>query len=181
MATRRGRRGRRGGDGPDLMQFTAEEYYRAANERMQQAREIHESGESYALAMYCGGLAVECILRAFRWLKDPSFEGRHDLRELFDASGLLRTHEERARKKRMPAEEIERAAADVLDAMGEVAALWHNNLRFASEASLRAYLNRSGRLRGIRGDALKKNSADLLLAAELIVEEGARSWTSRRK
>ena len=60
-------------------------------------------------------------------------------------------------------------------------ALWHNNLRFASEASLRAYLNRIGRLRGIRGDALKKNSADLLLAAESIVEEGARSWTSRRK
>jgi hypothetical protein len=62
-----------------------------------------------------------------------------------------------------------------------VAALWHNNLRFASEASLRAYLNRNGRLRGIRGDALKKNSADLLAAAQIIVENGERSWTSRRR
>lgn len=163
------------------MQFTDEEYYRAATERIRQAREIHDSGQGYALAMYGSGLAVECILRAFRWRKDPSFEGRHDLRELFDASGFLRTSEERARKKRIPAEEIERSAAAIREAMGEVAYLWHNNLRFASEDSLRAYLRRIGRLRGIRGDALKKNSADLLDAAQTIVGEGVRSWTSRRR
>jgi hypothetical protein len=165
----------------DLMQFRDEEYYEAAIERIRQAREIHEAKKSYALAMYCSGLAVECILRAFRWQNDPSFEGRHDLWELFDASGFLQIHEERSRRRRIPQEEIERSAADILDAMSEVRVLWQNNLRFASEASLRSHLNRIGRLRGIRGDALKKNSADLLLAAELIVEEGARSWTSKRK
>ena len=51
------------------MQFTGEEYFRAGTERMRQALTIHQSGEGYALAMYCGGLAVECILRAFRWNK----------------------------------------------------------------------------------------------------------------
>jgi HEPN domain-containing protein len=163
------------------MQFTSEEYYRAAAERMRQAREIHDSGKNYALAVYCGGLAVECILRAYRWRKDSSFEGRHDLDELFKASGLRQVQEERAREKRKTEEEIARSAANILDAMRKIAALWHNNLRFASEDSLRAHLKRIGRLRGIRGDALKKNSADLLLAAELIVEEGARSWTSKRK
>ena len=70
-----------------------------------------------------------------------------------------------ARKKRKPEEEIARTAAEFRRAVDFVAALWHNNLRFASEASLRAYLNRNGRLRGIRGNALKQNSADLLLAA----------------
>jgi HEPN domain-containing protein len=160
------------------MQFTSEEYYRAAAERMRQAREIHDSGKNYALAMYCGGLAVECILRAYRWRKDSSFEGRHDLKELFDASGLRQIHEERARKKRTPEEAIERSSAEIVDAMGEVTALWHNNLRFASEASLRAHLNRIG---GIRGDALKKNSADLLLAAAIIVDTGVKAWNSRKK
>jgi HEPN domain-containing protein len=163
------------------MQFTSEEYYRAASERMRQAREIHDSKQGYALAMYCAGVAVECILRAFRWRKDTSFEGRHDLEELFRASGVLEIHEERSRKKRITEEEIARSASDILDAVGEVAALWHNNLRFASEASLRAHLNRIGRLRGIRGDALKKNSADLLAAAEFIVEKGVGSWTSKRR
>jgi hypothetical protein len=84
---------------------------------------------------------------------------------LFRASGLLQIHEERARKKHILEEEIERSAAKVVDAKDKVVALWQNNLRFASEASLRAHLNRTGRLRGIRGDPLKKNSADLLAAA----------------
>jgi hypothetical protein len=51
----------------DLIQFTDAEHYQAAAERMRQAREIHVSGRSYALAMYCSGLAAEFILRAFRW------------------------------------------------------------------------------------------------------------------
>jgi hypothetical protein len=163
------------------MQFTGEEYYRAATERMRQAREIHNPGKNYALAMYCGGLAVECILRAYRWRKAPSFEGRHDLEELLRGSGFLQIHEEHARKKRKPEEDIARAAARIRDAIREVGALWHNNLRFASEASLRAHLNRIGRLRGIRGDALKKNSADLLLEAAIIVDNGVESWDSRRR
>jgi hypothetical protein len=163
------------------MQFRDEEYYRAAIERIRQAREIHDSKKSYALAMYCSGLAVECILRAFRWQKDTSFEGRHDLEDLFKASGLLHIHEERARKKRTPEGEIERFAADVLEAKGKVAALWHNNLRFASEASLRAHLNRIGRIQGIRGDALKQNSADLLAAAEIVVKGEVTLWNSKRR
>ncbi len=163
------------------MQFTGEEYYRAATERMRQAREIHDSRQGYALAMYCSGLAVECILRAFRWRKDPSFEGRHDLEDLFKASGFLQIHEEQARRKRKPEEEIARSAAEISHSVEFVAALWHNNLRFASEASLRAYLNRNGHLRGIRGDALKKNSADLLLAAAIIVDNWVKAWSSRRK
>lgn len=71
------------------MRFTGEEYYRAALERMRQAREIHNSGASYALAMYVSGLAVECILRAFRWQNDRLFEGRHDLEDLLKSSELL--------------------------------------------------------------------------------------------
>ncbi len=164
------------------MQFSSEEYYRAAIERMRQAKEIHDSRQNFALAMYCGGLAVECILRANRWRKDSSFEGRHDLAELFRASGFLQIHEEQARKKQKPEEDIARSASRIRDAIQEVGALWHNNLRFASEDSLRAHLKRIGRLRGIRGDALKKNSADLLLAAASSSSiTGSQSWDSRRK
>ena len=38
------------------MRFRADEYFRAGTERMRQARAIHHAGQSYALAMYCGGL-----------------------------------------------------------------------------------------------------------------------------
>ena len=76
------------------MKFTGEEYYLSSVDRMHEARKIHDSGTSYALAMYLGGLAVECMLRAFRWRKNPSFEGRHDLEDLLKASELLTINDE---------------------------------------------------------------------------------------
>jgi len=71
------------------MQFTAEQYYRVSLERTKQARGLYSDGGAYSLAMYCGGLAVESLLRAFRWTEDTSFEGRHDLSDLLKASRLL--------------------------------------------------------------------------------------------
>ena len=47
------------------MQFSADQYYQAGVQRMEQAWEIYHCGNAYALAMYCGGLAVECLLRGF--------------------------------------------------------------------------------------------------------------------
>jgi hypothetical protein len=105
-------------------------------------------------------------LRAFRWKKDSSFEGRHDLEDLLKASKLLGISEERLRQQGVPEDEILVHAATLRAAMNEVVALWHNNLRFASEARLRAFLKRLGRLQGVKGDALKKNSLDLLRAAQ---------------
>lgn len=163
------------------MDFTGEQYFRAAIDRMRQARQIHDAGNGYALAMYCSGLAVECMLRAFRWQEDPSFEGRHDLRDLFRASRLLRVDEERARSRGAADEEITRTAMELRAAISEIAILWHNNLRFASESSLKAHLKHIDRLQGIRGDALKKNSLDLLDASKVIFDRGVALWTSRRR
>jgi|SRR5271157_2842653 len=81
------------------MQFSAEQYYRASVERMDQAWRIYRYGMAYALAMYCEGLAVECLLRAFRWTEDPRFEGRHDLSELLRSSRLLKFDEEYLRRR----------------------------------------------------------------------------------
>src|SRR5436305_942694 len=78
--------GDRGASAPgDTMQFRAQEYYQVSLERMRQARATYREGAAFALAMYCGGLAVECLLRAFRWSEDATFEGRHVLAELLEA------------------------------------------------------------------------------------------------
>src|SRR5437870_2158697 len=102
------------------MKFRTEEYFRAGNERMRQARTIYQAGGSYALAMYCGGLAVECLLRAFRWEKDQSFEGRHDLADLLKASALLRIHEESLRRKGISEDEVFEYVLRLRAAMNEV-------------------------------------------------------------
>ncbi len=65
--------------------------------------------------------------------------------------------------------------------MNEVIILWHNNMRFASEASLKAILNKIHKLQGVKGDPLKKNAMDLLAAAQTVINRGVTLWTSKRK
>jgi HEPN domain-containing protein len=60
------------------MNSVAENYYKAAFERIKDANLLHDE-ERYPLAMYDSGLAVECLLRAFRVLRYPAFDARHDL------------------------------------------------------------------------------------------------------
>jgi hypothetical protein len=163
------------------MRFRAEQYYQVSLERMAQARTIYGRGKAFALAMYCGGLAVESLLRAFRWTEDTSFEGRHDLTDLLKASRLLRIDEEYMRRKGASEEAIDESALRLRGAMDAIIPLWHNNLRFASEASLKAFLNQIGRLKGIKGDALKKNARDLLEAAQAVVNRGNALWTSKTR
>jgi hypothetical protein len=163
------------------MIFRAEEYFRAATERMRQARAIHGVERSYALAMYCGGLAVECLLRAFRWKEDTSFEGRHDLDDLLKASNLLGINEKQMRRHGISEDEIIGHSVGMRAALNEIVALWHNNLRFASENRLRAFLHQKRRLQGVKGNALKKSSLDLLNAAQNIIDRGVSLWTSKRR
>lgn len=163
------------------MQFTAEHYYKAGLERMKQARGLFIDGSAYSLAMYCGGLAVECLLRAFRWVDDASFEGRHDLAELLKASRMLQIDEEYMRLNGEPDEAIMQSGRSLRAAMNEVNLLWHNNLRFASEARLKAFLRRLGRLQGVKGDPLKKNAMDMMLAAQTVIDRGVTLWTSKKK
>ena len=163
------------------MQFTAEQYYKAGLERMKQARGLYQAGAAYSLTMYCGGLAVECLLRAFRWAADASFEGRHDLAELLKASRLLQIDEEYLRLNEESDEAIMQSGRTLRAAMNEVNLLWHNNLRFASEVRLKAFLRRLGRLQGIKGDPLKKNAMDMMLAAQTVIDRGVTLWTSKKK
>src|SRR5580700_8769881 len=81
------------------MEFTAEHYFQTATQRMRQAHYIYEEGSSYALAIYVGGVAVECLLRAFKARRDPTFDEKHDMLRLSSASGMLRVDPDKLRAK----------------------------------------------------------------------------------
>jgi hypothetical protein len=66
-------------------------------------------------------------------------------------------------------------------AVSDVAVLWRNNLRFASETRLKAFLVSMKRHVGKKGDICKANALDLLNAAEKIVNRGVLLWTFSRK
>src|SRR5205085_3569265 len=103
----------------NAMQFRAEQYYQASLERMEQSRRLYTDGWAFALAMYCAGLAVESLLRAFRWTEEARFEGRHDLSELLKASRLLRTDDQYMRRKRVSEDVIRDSGLRLRGAMNE--------------------------------------------------------------
>lgn len=163
------------------MQFRDQDYFTASLERMRQARMLYNEGNAYALAMYCGGLAVECLLRAFRWESDKGFEGRHDLENLLKASGMLRVDENHMRRRGRDETEIRAASQEFRAKFNEIVILWHNNLRFASEARLKAHLTQLNRVQGIKGDPVKKNAEILIDAAQFVVNRGIVLWKSKKK
>ena len=138
------------------MDFKPEHYFRAAIQRMNQARYLYKEGRSFALSIYVGGVAVECMLRAFKLLRDRSFDERHNLLRLFAASGMLRVNRERlSRHKGLTDPEIERHSHHLREAVDAVYSVWANNYRYASEERLLAHLKRLTGFRKIKGNYLK--------------------------
>ena len=152
------------------MELNAEQYFQAGLERMRQARLLYQAADCFALCMYTAGLAVECVLRAFRWRKDPSFSGRHDLMELFAASGILPTYETHMRARGADPGEIDQEALELHAAMQVMAVRWANSFRFASEARLRARYCSDDRV-----------VIERLVADELVLGHRNSLWPPRRR
>lgn len=142
--------------------MNAETYRAAAEEHAAVAAQLYRL-RRWVLCHYVSGLAVECLLRAYRYRRDPEFDARHDVEVLCRASGI---------REAIPTSFLA-AANDVLD---KVAYLWSNSRRFRSAADLRAFLRRANAHRGIKGDFLKECSRRILAAATTFVEIGLDAW-----
>ena len=146
------------------MIFRAEDYRDAAAEHMTVAHDLYQHGH-YVLMFYVAGLAVECMLRAYRLRIDREFDERHDLRELLTSSRFIHNLEESERTQ-------------IMAAVDHVRRLWRNSHRYCSSGLLRRFLKSGGYDRGIRGDAIKENARRLLLSATRVVEVGGNQWKS---
>jgi len=149
------------------MRLRSDFYFNAAKNRIQEAHFLHTNGY-YGIAMYLSGVAVECMLRAFRLLNDPTFDERHDLWLLWKSTELANVH------SKLYLEKIQAMLSVVVK-------LWNNDYRFRSETELRAYLKKRGKNRGIKGDFLKFNSEEIFRAAAEIIRLGAGLWISLKK
>ena len=147
------------------MRFSADDYREAAEERAEDARTLYEAGR-YALAHYTAGLAVECLLRAYRRRSDPDFDSRHDLQQLYVASGFMHVVSSVGDRQRA-------AALTWLDVL---LPRWRNNHRYLSERSFRHFLKQEGLDRGVRGNYVKENSRLVVDAASRLVQLGVGRW-----
>jgi HEPN domain-containing protein len=144
------------------MTFGPEVYRTAAEEHLTALNELYRSGR-YVLAHYVAGLAVECMLMAYRRRQVSTFDERHDLWKL-------------ARNARFLNVVPEKSKASITAALGEVVTRWQNPHRFRSEHSLRSYLlDRKLHLR-IKGDFVKESARRIVNAALELVALGAMQW-----
>lgn len=142
----------------------AEVYHDAARERLADALLLYEN-EHYVFSLYASGVAAECMFRAYRMKVDPVFDSRHNLSELCKASRLKRCLNER--------QEIQ-----LSESLSLLASTWRNDQRYGSTLSIRRFLKREKRDRGIKGDALKEAARRAYNASEFIVSTGVKQWTS---
>jgi hypothetical protein len=145
---------------------------------MRQAHYLYREGTgNYALAMYTGGLAVECMLRAFVLRREmKEFESRHDVLRLAEESGILNVPRDRLKARGLSDEQIEVHEKALWASVNDVFILWRNNYRFASETRLLAHLKKLKLYEGRKGDPLKANALRLLGAAQRFIDNGGLQW-----
>jgi hypothetical protein len=158
------------------MEFPPEHYFQTAAQRIRQAQHLYEAGASFALAIYVGGLAVECLLRAYKGRRDPTFDERHDLARLFKASGMLDIDPDMLRAKQWTDEQIESHLGALRVAANIIFQMWSNTYRFASEERLRSHLKKATGYRKIKGDYLKEQTRQFLNAAQSFMNKGVVQW-----
>ncbi len=159
------------------MDFIADHYFRACLERIDQAQHLYRQGQGcYALSMYTGGLAVECLLRAYMVRRKREFQSRHDLLLLFKESGILDIDPDRLKAKGLSDDQIQVHQKTLWSAVNDVFLLWRNSYRFASEARLLTYLKKMKLYQGAKGNLLKAKAYDLLKAAQGFIDKGVLQW-----
>jgi hypothetical protein len=158
------------------MDFPPEHYFQTSTQRMRQAHHLYEEGASYALSIYVGGVAVECLLRAFKGRRDPTFDEKHNLLRLFAASGMLRADQDALRKKGWTDGQIEDHLRTLRVAVNEIYRLWANNYRFASEERLGSHLKQITGYQKIKGDYLKELARRFLASAQRFMDKGVVQW-----
>lgn len=147
---------------------------------MRQAWALYGEGASFSLSMYVAGVAVavESMLRAYKLLRDPTFDEKHDLRRLFKASGMLTIDPDVLEAKGLSKEQTRHHFRELQSAVSEVCDLWANDYRFASEGRMRAHLKSRRLDRGVKGDFLKTQALTLLVSAQKFIDKGVYQWGS---
>ena len=144
---------------------------------MRQAQNLYIDGSSFALAIYVGGVAVECLLRAFKGRRDPMFDEKHNLLRLFAASGMLQVDRDKLRAKDWTDARIDEHLRTLRAAANEIYKLWANNYRFASEECLRLHFKKiTGYDKKIKGDYLKEQTRQFLSLAQKFIDKGVFQW-----
>ena len=147
--------------------FTANDYYSAAKERHKDLKQLEQNEDCIIITLYCSGLIVECILRAYIHTYTNEFDSKHNLEKLFVKSQL---------GNRLTQKEKESLSAGIKTA----SKIWSNSLRYTSLKRYRRLLaheiTKMPRKPVNLNKYLKKELTPLIESAKYIFRIGEREW-----
>jgi len=143
---------------------------------MAQAQYLFKDGASFALSIYVGGVAVECLLRAFKARRNSTFDEKHHLLRLFAASGMLRVDRDKLRLQGWDDERIEDHLRTLRVAVNEIFRIWSNTCRFVSEERLRSHLKGITGYKRIKVDYLREVARRFLDSCQRFIDKGVMLW-----
>ncbi len=149
-----------------MMKHTSRDYYFASKERLNDFHKLRPDEKSVIFAVYCGGLAIECMLRAFITKHTDQFDGRHNLMSLFFESRIT---------EKLSIKEKERV--NIL--LQEASQYWRNSLRYDSISSLKRTLGHEIAYSKHKNPEkfLKKYFSNFFTITEKFIEIGDKAWT----
>jgi hypothetical protein len=145
------------------LEFHPDVYLGAAKEHFAKLDDLRE-GRSWVLLHYVAGLAVECVLRAYKARRDQALDVRHDLQRLAKKGGFWDV---------VPTRKVEALSR----ALGVLVARWDNRHRYRSEAALRKFITSRKLFPRGRGELLEESGRLIMNASVEIVTVGVERWS----
>jgi predicted metal-dependent hydrolase len=104
--------------------FTKNDYFSASLSRKADLEHLITNTDSIILSIYCAGIAIECMFRAYITKYTKEFDSKHNLEKLYNKS-LLASYADTNQKKRLSI------------AVKKASSIWSNDLRYVSEKRMK--------------------------------------------
>lgn len=146
--------------------FTSTDYFSASLARNEDMKHLRQNANSVIFSLYCAGVAIECMLRAYLLKETTEFDAKHNLEKLYEQSKIA---------KLLEANEKEIISAAVKNANK----LWNNNLRYTSDKRMKRLIAHEIVRTNFKdiGKYLNKYYSDIFEATEILIKTGQAKWT----
>lgn len=146
--------------------FTHTDYFSASLTRLSDLAHLRTNKDSVILSIYCAGISIECMFRAYITKYTREFDSKHDLVKLFEKSQLGLNLEVEEKK-------------ELIIAVKQANEIWSNNLRYASEKRMKRIIAHKNITAGFKdvNNYMNRYYSDIFEATELIIKTGQETWT----
>lgn len=146
--------------------YTYRDYYDAAICRAEDLVHLQYDQKRMIFSLYCAGVSIECMFRAYITKNTSDFDSKHDLERLYDKSkmALLLTADEKE---------------EMTIAVKVANKIWNNNLRYTSEKRMKRIIAHQivkAKIKDIN-KYLNKHYSDIFEAHETIIKIGKQKWS----